>query len=73
MNIKRRNPSDFNPLGLNRAQIAHRAGLSWPTVDAVLKDGQGEVWLSTYLAIIVALRPADWQSITLGELFTIDE
>ena len=74
MNIKYRTPSDFNPLGLNRAQIAHRAGLSWPTVDQVLKSNQnaaGQVGLGTYLSIIIALRPADWQQLTLGELFEV--
>ena len=76
MHITYRNPSDFNPLGLTRKQIARRAGLSWPAVDLLLNPERrmgNRVALSTYLSVIIALRPADWQRLTLGELFEVTD
>ena len=74
MNIEPLSLLELNDFNLTTQQVAKLAGLTWPTTHRALHPelrAGDRVGLNVYIAIVIALRPKDWQSITLGELFAI--
>ena len=76
MNIKPLPLLKLNDFNLTTQQVAKLAGLTWPTAHRALHPelrAGDRVGLSVYIAIVIALRPKDWQRLTLGELFEVTD